>query len=50
MIAGGTVYMIKNARGSSPKGGLPMLHFLRDVLAAFVAGVLVAVVAHLMGI
>lgn len=42
--------MLERPWGSLPKGGLPMLHFLRDVLVAFVAGVLVAVVAHLMGI
>lgn len=37
--------MLERPWGSLPKGGLPMLHFLRDVLVAFVAGVLVAVVA-----
>ena len=42
--------MLERPWGSLPKGGLPMLHFLRDVLVAFVAGVLVAVVAHVMGI
>jgi len=30
----------------APKEGYPMWHFLLDVLASFVAGLLVAVVVH----
>lgn len=41
---------IKLSRDSPPvKEVCPMRRFFRDVLVAFVAGLLVAVVAHLMG-
>ena len=41
---------LKRLQGQpSGKGGCPMRRFFRDVLVAFVAGLLVAVVAHLMG-
>ena len=38
------------AWGRLPKGGYPMRHFLRDVLAAWLAAVLAAVAVHFMNL
>ena len=41
---------IRAGWGRLPKGGYPMKHFLRDVLAAWLAAVLAAVAVHFMNL